>query len=176
MEGLSITSMNWFMAPEDCELTSDDFKPDAGNPACYVTRQRADRWVLVESKDKLEAPWTPLTIEIAQEPWYFDPVFSWTIFIVFQLFVWGYLLFFFTFNKGWSLTPCSKIKLKLDENHDGVEDIDRNKIHADMEIRLRKQQTNVSEQLKKISENISDNDADVEVNPEMIENEDRLRR
>lgn len=69
----------------------------------------------------------PLTIEVAQEPWYFDPYFSWTVFILLQLFVWGYLLFFFTFKDGWKLTPCSKIVLKLDKNHDGKEDKDLNK-------------------------------------------------
>ena len=37
------------------------------------------------------------------------------------------------------MTPCSKIKLKLDRNHDGKEDIDRNEIHADMKIHLAKQ-------------------------------------
>jgi hypothetical protein len=36
-------------------------------------------------------------------------------------------LFFFTFKDGWKLTPCSKIVLKLDKNHDGKEDKDLNK-------------------------------------------------
>jgi hypothetical protein len=141
MEGLTMYSMSWFTEGQDGLLEPADFKQDAGNPSCFVARKRSDRWVMIEYDETPLSfePRLPLTIEVAQEPWYFDSVFAWTVFVVLQIFVWGYLLFFFSYNNGWSLTPCSKIMLKRDENHDGIEDVDLNKPHVELEAWLKSQ-------------------------------------
>ena len=65
---------------------------------CFVTRARGARSAQIFIEKYLNGPKQSYKVQIAAENWYFDPSTAWILFIIFELFVWLWLLAFFCFK------------------------------------------------------------------------------